>query len=75
MPKPGGGFVHVAALVQGAVSFADENAFVALVAVRGDRRDETAAGGDFLLDDRPLLIAGLEVPFVKPDIQPRATEA
>src|SRR4029077_4115341 len=74
MDEAGGGFVHVPEPVQRTIPFADEDAFFALVGVCGDHGDENVAGGDVLFDDRPPGIAGLEAPFVEPDLQARAAE-
>ena len=75
MDEPGGGLVHVPEPVQRAVPFANEDAFLALVGIRGDYGDKDVAGGNVLLNDRPPRIAGLKASFVKPRIQARATEA
>ena len=66
MDESGGGFVHVPESVQRAVPFADEDAFFALVGIRGKYGDKDVASCDILLNDRPPGIAGPKASFVAP---------
>src|SRR5262245_53409803 len=68
MDEARGRFVHVAKSFQRAIPFPDKDAFIALVGVCGDHRNEDVARGDVLLDHRPPRIAGFEASLVKPNI-------
>src|SRR6266550_3801152 len=75
MNKPRARFVHVFEPFQRAVPLADENAFIAFVAVCGDHRYKDVTGGNVLFYDGPPRVAGLEARLIKPHIQPRAAQA
>src|SRR5882724_13299953 len=74
MNEAGDSLVHVFEALQRAVPFADEDTFIALVAVCGDHRYEDVTAGNVLFDDRPPRVTGLEARFIKPHIQSRVSE-
>src|SRR5436190_24122692 len=75
MNQAGAGFVHVLEPRQSAVPFANEDAFIALVAVYGDHSEKDVAAGDVPLDHWPPRVTGLKSRLVKPHIQSCAGEA
>src|SRR5206468_11875054 len=61
MNQAGAGFVHVFEPLQSAVPFADEDAFIALVAVYGDYSQKDVAASDIPFDYWPPRVAWLQL--------------